>query len=376
MSPLLQQSVFAFFATLMMLILLAPVARRLGLVDKPGDRKAHRGDTPLVGGIALFITLMAGSVLWGGINQTLITLHTSQWHWVFLLCGGFLVVAGALDDRYQLGVFMRVLSEIVVALFVVDALNLRVSNLGDLVGQGDIRLPATVSYAFTVIAIFGVINAFNMLDGVDGLLAGLVVTSLAAFHVFTGTSPGYVSLFIFSSLLAFLVSNLELSPYIPKTFLGDSGSKLLGFIVVCLLLAATTSKIGGSRLVAPATALYIIGLPLFDMTLTTLRRVAKGHSPFAADRQHIHHLLSTLGFSDRRALLLLLAMNLSVMFLGLMLHRAGVPARYQLSIFLASFGVYCLVVSHAWRVADRLEQLADAMSPSGAARADAVSGSH
>jgi UDP-GlcNAc:undecaprenyl-phosphate GlcNAc-1-phosphate transferase len=144
---------------------------------------------------------------------------------------------------------------------------------------------------------------------------------------------------------------------IPKTFLGDAGSKLLGFIVVALILSAASAQIGGTKYLAPVTALYLIGLPLFDMVFTTLRR-AFNHKPmFSSDRTHIHHLMQALGLSDRRALLVIGVIGLASPFLGLMLDKSGASTPYQFFIFLACFAMYCVLMSQAWRVADKLAAL-------------------
>jgi UDP-GlcNAc:undecaprenyl-phosphate GlcNAc-1-phosphate transferase len=362
MSPLLLQSLTAFFATLLGVVALSRVAPTLGLTDKPSGRKLHRGEIPMVGGIAIFMALSLAALVWGESNQSLITVNGNDALPVFMACGAFLVLTGALDDRFHLGVFMRVLSEVLVALAVIEFLDLRVAHLGDLAGSGTLSLSPMIAYPFTVVAIFGIINAFNMLDGMDGLLALLVITTLVTFHLFTETAPGFVTLAISASLLAFLVSNLGLSPLVPKTFLGDAGSKLLGFIVVCLLLAAASGQVGKVKLVEPVTALFIVALPLFDMVFTTLRRLIRKGSPFAADRSHIHHLMQVLGFSDRRALVIILGIHLSVTFIGLMLHRANTPEYFQFGIFLGCFGLYSLLSSQLWLVAYRLKEASPSIS--------------
>ena len=352
------QSLAAFFITLTVILIGSPLARRIGLIDSPSARKRHHGEIPMIGGIAIFVALALVGSLWGDSNQSPITVNGNDALWVFMGCGAFLVITGALDDRFHLGVFVRVLTEVLVAIAVIELLDLQVAHLGDLLGSGVLRLDPALAYPFTVIAIFGIMNAFNMLDGMDGLLAALVVTTLVIFHLLTGTQPGFVSLAIGASLLAFLVSNLRLSPVIPKTFLGDAGSKLLGFIVVCLLLAAASGQVGGVKLIQPATALFVVALPLYDMVFTSVRRVIRKGSPFAADRSHIHHLMQDLGFSDRRALVIILGIHSSVALIGLVLHRAATPEYFQLAIFLGCFGLYSLLSSQLWHVAARLQNQA------------------
>ena len=357
MSPLLIQSLTAFFTTLLAIIAFAKIAPYLGLMDAPGPRNRHAGEVPLVGGLAIFVTLVTGGIIWGETHVAVLTAGGNYTLSVFLVGAGVLVSVGAVDDRFNLGVSVRILSEIIVALIVIEGLDLTQRNLGALIGNDPIHLPTVLAYPFTVIAIFGLINAFNMLDGIDGLLASLVLSTLLSFHVLTETEPGFISLFLSGSLIAFLISNLSLSPYIPKTFLGDAGSRLLGFIVVCLLLSAASSQIGQKKLIAPVTALYVAALPLFDMSFTVLRRIVRQTSPFRPDRSHIHHLMQNLGFSDRRSLIIITCLGLIVPSLGLLLNRLGASEALQFYLFLGSFCMYCLFMSQAWLLADKLAQL-------------------
>lgn len=354
MPPLLQ-GLTAFFITIVFIMLLSGLAHPLGLIDRPSVRKRHKGDTPLVGGIAIFCALIITSAVWSDADRTLITINGYEAHSIFMISGFLLVLTGAIDDRFRLGVFMRSITEIAVAISVIELLGIRLSHLGDFLAVGPITMPENLSYIFSILAIFGIINAFNMLDGLDGLLASLVIVTIVMFHLFINITPGFFNITIGASLLAFLLSNLSLIPVIPKTFLGDSGSKLLGFIVVSLLLAAASAQVGESKIIQPVTALFIVALPLFDMVLVTLKRIISKSSPFVADRSHIHHLLQDLGFSDRRSLILILGTHLSITFIGFILHRAGAPEYYQFFIFLCCFGLYGISVSQLRRVTTRCQ---------------------
>jgi UDP-GlcNAc:undecaprenyl-phosphate GlcNAc-1-phosphate transferase len=209
MSPTLLQATLAFCLTLFCIWALSPVAVRLGLVDAPNHRKQHQGSIPLVGGIAIYLALLVAALLWGqtqGENQGLRT----DIIYVFLAAGGMLVLLGILDDRFHLSVFTRVLAEIGVALFLIEGLSLRMANLGDLLGIGDIKLTTWLSYPFTALVIFLVINAYNMLDGMDGLLGVIVLITIFAFHLFSGLPPGLITIVVSAALVAFLTSNLGL----------------------------------------------------------------------------------------------------------------------------------------------------------------------
>lgn len=352
MSLALQQATLAFTVTLALIWLLARIAPRLGLVDAPNHRKKHAGNIPLVGGIAIFLTLTLCAWIWQEVGLHSVGTQTQALK-TFMVAGGALVLLGVLDDRFQLSVFTRTTFEIGIALLLIEGLNLRLTELGDLIGTGFIGLNNWVSYPFTVLCIFGVINAYNMLDGMDGLLGIIILITLAAFHLFTGIEPGILTIVIGSSLTAFLISNLGLAPFIPKSFLGDAGSKLLGLLVVAMVLTVTSTQIGGDRLIEPVTALYLLGLPLFDMAFTTLRRILRGKSPIRSDSTHIHHLMRTLGLSERRALVIIGTLGISMPFLGLMLDKSGAAEAYQFYIFLACFAGYCLIMSQAWFVATR-----------------------
>lgn len=356
MSLALQQVALSFGLTLIFIIVLARVAPRLGLVDDPDHRKRHTGSVPVVGGIAILLTLVISALFWKGQSQQLLSAN-GETLWVFVTAAAILTVLGVIDDCRGVSVFSRVFFEVIVALVVIEGLDLVPRHLGDLIGTGHIVMPDWVGYPFTVIAIFGIINAYNMLDGIDGLLSVMVLITIFAFHLFTGLQPGLITLTVSASLAAFLVSNLHLAPFVPKTFLGDAGSKLLGFIVVSLVLAVTSAQVGGLKLIEPVTALYLAGLPLFDMVFVTLRRVLNGRSPFRSDRTHIHHLLSNLDISHRRSLLLIGCASLTPPFVGLMLDRAGAATPQQFFIFLGLFGAYCLFMSQAWVVANRYQAL-------------------
>ena len=359
MNTLYLQAFSGFAITLIALIVFGFLALKIGLVDQPDPRKRYYGEVPLVGGPAIFIALLVGAILWGDIYSSNITADGGRTLWIFIFSGAILVIAGSLDDKFQLGVTVRIISEIVVAVVVIQSLDLNLKNLGALLGSEPIILTDSLSYPLTIIAIVGLINAFNMLDGLDGLLASLAISMLFLFHLFTQTPPGFISLYIFFSLLAFLISNLSLSRHIQKSFLGDAGSRLLGFIAVCCLLSVTSGQVGSDKLIPPVTALFLVGLPLFDMSFTVLRRLVKNTSPFKADRLHIHHLMQDLGYDDRESLFIILFLGATISSFGLFLNILGISEKIQFATFLAGFILYCYFMAKAWIVARELQKLSN-----------------
>ena len=343
--------VTAFLTTSLAIIVLCRWAPTLGLLDSPSGRKQHKSVVPLIGGIAIYTSLLVGALIWGGREEVVVLVSQRDAIPIFILAAGVLVVGGVIDDRYQTGVTLKIATEVLAAVIVIEALDFRITYLGDLIGLGMIEMSAGISYAFTIIAIFGLVNAFNMLDGVDGLLSALVLTIFSAFHIITGTPVTVTAAFLSASVLAFLISNMSVTRWIPKCFLGDAGSRLLGFIAVCFLLSAASAQIGGSKLINPVTALFLVAVPLFDMVFVTLKRTQLRRSPFHADRSHIHHLLMSAGASQFSTVAAIVGANLAMVCLGLILHLEQVSEPYQMGIFCYLFFTYAFVMNRAWNKA-------------------------
>ncbi len=350
-----------FGVTLGSILILAKVAPALQLLDVPNTRKLHNAPVPVVGGIALFIALCVAVLIHNqqlgiGLPPSLINTDINYTLGVFLTGCAIMVVTGALDDRFQLGVFVRILSEVAVALLLMETLRLHLDNIGDLFGNGPIRLHPVVGYPLGVVLVVGVINAYNMFDGLDGLAASLTLCTLVAFRMVSDHPPGLLGMTYAGALVAFLAANLQLIPRVPKVFLGDAGSKLLGFTVVALLLSASTTKIN-AQVMPKVTALFVVGLPLYDMAYVTLRRLARGESPFKPDRSHFHHLLLRFGASPRRTLAVITLFQGFFAFTGWLLVQANVAHHLQFSFYIGGFCLYATLVHHAWLAVERFEQM-------------------
>ncbi|MCW8194202.1 undecaprenyl-phosphate alpha-N-acetylglucosaminyl 1-phosphate transferase [Proteobacteria bacterium 005FR1] len=349
-SQVLFFSVFSFIATFIAILVLSPLARRVGLVDSPDHRKKHTGSIPLVGGIAVFLPAL---VMFASGTLTDSNLA------VFLVCAALLVVVGAIDDRFNLSYKFRIGVEMFAGAVMIFVAGLWIGNLGDLFGLGDIHLPFWTGVPFTLVAVFGIINAVNMMDGYDGIAAGVCLAAIATLEFLTTTSPTLTAMgpMLVGSLIAFLVCNLRAVEGFPKIFLGDAGSKFLGFALVWFLIEA--SRDGGRTEggLEPVTALYLVGLPLIDMVTTTVRRMLKGKSPFHPDRTHIHHILQRAGFRKDHIIVLVLSFALAINLLGILLQILNTPDAIQFAVFIGLFLLYAFNVQHAWKLAKRLRKL-------------------
>lgn len=346
--------IFAFVTSAALSRILIPVATRYKLLDIPNSRKHHSGSVPLVGGISIFITTAA--MLLGFVS-------TSEGTRLFVVASALMVFIGVLDDKHDLSVRIRIVAQLLVASIIVFGTETYITNLGNLIGMGDIRL-GVWGIPFTLIAIMAAMNAYNMVDGIDGLLGGLSFISFSAISVLAYLNNNdFVqasSMVIAASLIPFIARNTGV-PFkgIRKIFMGDAGSMFVGLAVVWLLTLLTqpTLQSNGSTSVRPVIILWFIAVPLMDMLAIMFRRLAKGQSPFKPDRNHLHHIFIRAGFSSREALLFILSIALGKALFGIALELFKVPDMIVLCLYIAVFIFYCYLIKHAWRVVTWFKRL-------------------
>jgi UDP-GlcNAc:undecaprenyl-phosphate GlcNAc-1-phosphate transferase len=312
----------------------------LGLMDRPDLRKVHQQITPVVGGIAWFLGV-APTLLFFGVLQTLPWLTVGM---------ALMVLLGGLDDRFHLPTWPRLLAQCGIALMVVLMDGTRLLSLGLLLPGVQVEL-GVASVAFTVFAWIGVINAFNMIDGIDGLSGSLAVLLLSALAILAWPAHFELALLLAVSavaLLPFLAMNLRL-PWQKKAkvFLGDAGSMTLGLLFA---YAVTRLSQGEAAVFPPATALWLLALPLIDTVSVMLRRLFSGSSPFAPDQQHIHHLLLRAGLSVSCTVVTLLAAQVAAIGMAYLCMKNMIAAPWQALCFLVLGLCYHLLLGRALRI--------------------------
>lgn len=217
------------------LIFMRPVAEKIGLVDKPNFRKRHQGLIPLIGGIALFL---------GNLTYYAFQYETMPLPWLYLLSVTILLIIGVLDDRFDISPALRAGIQAVLAGAMIYS-GLELESLGQIIAPFSIKL-GFFSLLFTVFITIGVINAFNMVDGIDGLLAGLSSVSFAGIGVLMWINGEHAIAFwclaIILTLIPYAMFNLSVFGAKWKVFMGDSGSTLIGFTIIWMLLLSTQGQ--------------------------------------------------------------------------------------------------------------------------------------
>jgi len=316
------------------IVILRRLADPLGLVDHPNERKHHVGSVPLVGGLAIFAGMLAGATAYGRFHA---------FGNILLATAGLLVLLGALDDRFDLSVRTRLLAQTTVILAVIARTGVYVHSLGHIFGY---RLElGWVGIPFTVVAVIGLLNAFNMMDGIDGLAGGLALVGITAVMLFAGPTalPGSQVLMALLAIavIPYLAANLGVMGR--KIFMGDAGSMLLGYLLAWTLIRLSQQP--GTHL-SPVNVLWCVALPVLDTLAVMYRRMRQGKSPFKPDRGHIHHIVIGMGLGPRTTLVVLILLAAAIAFIGSFTSSLGPGS--NLGAFSAFTGIYIVTVTRIW----------------------------
>lgn len=284
-------------ATYALTPLAAQLAHRLGAIDVPGGRRVHTQPTPRLGGVAIFLGLALGAATYGFAFgwSALANVLSADPLLAFLVPCLLIFAVGVVDDVRGLGPGPRLALEAIAATFLIQAgyvINDVTNPLGAPVDLG------MFSYPFTMLWIVGVTNAFNLIDGLDGLLATVGAIILGCCGVVAAQSGRLGSASVAFALAGALVGFLPRNWHPAQIFMGDSGSLVVGFTVAAISLKAATTSQGTLSF---HVAVALCALPLAETTLTLARRYVNGQPYFSGDRSHIHHVLVKKGLSVPKA---------------------------------------------------------------------------
>ena len=283
-----------------MTLVLTPFVRQLALklkiLDRPNKRKVHRVPVPRLGGVAVFIAWCIGlaMALHFPAHEKLLEIIQPM-----VLFAGLIVLLGVWDDWKDLPGKAKLLGQVAVAglVFWFGPRNDRITNPFG----GELIFPWPLSFLITVLWIVGMVNAVNLIDGLDGLASGVVMISCVGLMAAGFYLRGGASLIVLAALMGSCLGFLRYNFNPAQIFLGDSGSQFLGFtIAVATLLEHQYKAAAAVALLIPLMAL---ALPIFDTALAFVRRIRWRRSIFQADKYHLHHRLLRMGLSHRQVVL-------------------------------------------------------------------------
>ncbi len=295
-----QSIILALLGLIVITIGISSLAKSIGLVDIPDNfRKMHSGKIPLIGGIIIFISVIFGTFVFG----------VPTFYRIIIISLIPILIVGTLDGikSIEVPVSFRFIAQILASWIIILFTDVYLKDLGDLFGQGTIYLNQ-LGIPFTIFVVVGMCNAFNMLDGKDGLagsVAVVIISSLFLLLYLNGTIYNW-GLILILSLVVFLAFNLNLFGDKQKIFLGEHGSSSLGHLVAWNLVYLSQE----TDIVTPVTALWFVLYPLTDALLTITRRIRISQSIVKADRRHFHYLLTDYGFSDQKILLIIVFVSI------------------------------------------------------------------
>ncbi len=332
------------------------VAKRKRLLDLPdNERKLHKRIVPNLGGVGIFFAFIIATSLF--INPA----SFGKWNYITAAVL-ILFITGVKDDLVQISPSKKFLAQLAAAIIIVCLADIRIKSLDGLLGVGE--MPVWISMAFSIVGCVFVTNAFNLIDGIDGLagsIGALIATIFGVMLAYEGeTSSAIIAFSLTGAIVGFLKSNL--SP--AKIFMGDTGSLIIGFAIAAIGIMFINSFHPGTPVMGfiytssgcLTTALAILFIPVFDTFRVFTMRIIKGRSPFSADRTHLHHYLLDLGLTHSQTVATILGANICIILVSVLLQPYGM--NWGIAGLLAT-GFTMLAVLFAFRrniVKQRIQQ--------------------
>lgn len=264
------------------------ISLKLKLLDNPNQRRIHKKPTPNSGGIAIFLSMLPCLIYLSFQNTIYVGLLTSA---------TFIISLGILDDKININPKIKLLGQCIAIGFLLFTGTLIHGITNPLGGFLAFKI---LSYPITICWLIGIINAFNLIDGVDGLASSITSISCVAFAIISIKMNDYQTAMISFSLLASTLAFLKFNNYPAKIFLGDSGSMLIGLVMGFMSINGVLKSTLSLTMFCP---LLILAFPLSDTAYTIFRRLKNKQKLFSPDKKHFHHQLLDKGLSPPQIVL-------------------------------------------------------------------------
>ena len=306
------------------------LAKKVGAIDIPNDRRVNKKPMPRLGGLAVISGFFV-SVIYLLITTSLegkIFLFGPENHFIKLI--GFFIgilvlgIVCYIDDAKGIPSLVKLAAQIVAAIIVV-ACGIRIDNISVPFTEGKLMITGVFSYILTVCWIIGITNAINLIDGLDGLSSGVTLIScLSLLMVFALNGSPLLAIVLITALAGAIVGFLPFNFSPAKTFIGDTGSNFMGFSLAIISILGVAKTYTALVLIAP---IIILGMPIFDTLFAIFRRIIKGKSlkaVFKPDKGHLHHKLMAKGYSQKQAVLIMYGITAILGMFAVILLESGI----------------------------------------------------
>lgn len=314
-TPFVAAFALAFVFTLLLTPLVKVLATRAGALDRPDARKVHKVPTPLWGGLGVFVAFVCavgGVLLWFSAFRESLG-DRLMWNLCGMVVGGALIVVlGMIDDRYGMPAKVKLLGQLAIAAIMIG-FGIRIDNFSTPV-TGMIFLETWQAAALTMFWLVGITNAINLLDGLDGLVAGVALGSALIFLLVAGLNGQWLAVLAMAALAGCALGFLKYNFNPAQIFMGDTGSLFLGLMFAGWSIIGLLKTTATLALTIP---ILIMGVPILDTSFAIVRRGLKRRPIFQADKGHFHHRLLGMGLSQRQAVVLIYVINVMFGLAGL-----------------------------------------------------------
>lgn len=319
------------------------IAKAKGFVVRPNKRMSHTGEVPNIGGL---------NICFSFILTYLFFEFEQMNHNQFFMIGLFaIMVIGFIDDILVLTPLAKLLGETLAGIALIGFADIRITHLHGIFGINEIGI--IPSYIISLFILIAIINAVNLIDGIDGLASGLGILYCLFFAIYFGlvgeAGWSFIGIGMIGSLAVFFIYNVFGNR--EKIFMGDSGSLLLGYLLTAFVFRFCEINALGSipaqfhMSASPAVAICVLTVPIFDTIRVSITRIKKGRSPFQPDKNHIHHLLLRTGLNHIQTTCILLLVSLLFIALGI------IGRNWNLWLLLiADFALATALTLILWRV--------------------------
>ena len=306
------------------------LAKKVGAIDIPNDRRVNKKPMPRLGGLAVIagflvsiIYLFITTSIEGKLN------FFGEGNYYFKMIGFFagtsvLVLVCYVDDVKGVPSLVKLTAQIIASIIVV-ACGIRIENISIPFTEGKIVISEIFSYILTVCWIVGITNAINLIDGLDGLSSGVTLIScLSLLMVFALNGSPLIAIVLITALAGALVGFLPFNFSPAKTFIGDTGSNFMGFSLAIISILGVAKTYTALVLIAP---IIILGMPIFDTLFAIFRRLIKGKSikaVFKPDKGHLHHKLMAKGYTQKQAVLIMYGITAILGMFAVILLESGI----------------------------------------------------